>query len=164
MHAVHNSSHGLVGDLLDFGYEKMRGQTNIVTLAYKQLKKALDAGNHVVIVAHSEENVIARNAYMLLTPEERKKVEVHGLAVTEIHNDTILNGAQNYISKNDWVAIMGNPIKCIKASKEEASHVQFLEPHSRSILKEHSFMGETNQKALKKSCDDIIKRYGLNDE
>ena len=164
MHAVHNSSHGFLGDVIDFGYEKMGGQTNIVNLAYKQLKKALDAGKHVVIVAHSEGNVIARNAYMLLTPEERKKVEVHGLAVTEIHSRKELGDARNYISKNDWVAIMANPGNCIKAAIEGSSHVQFLEPHSRSILKEHSFMGETNQKALKKSCDDIVKRYGLKDE
>ena len=164
MHVVHNSSHNFFGDLVDFGYEKMGGQTNIVNLSHKEVKTFLDAGKKVVLFPYSEGNVIAKNAYMRLKSEERSKIEVHGLAVPEMHRDDILFKAQNYISKNDWIAIMANPVKCIKAAKEEASHVQFLEPHSMSIMEEHSFMGETIQKALIEVCRDLKERYELSDE
>ena len=164
VHVVHNSTHGLVGDLVDFGYEKMGGQTNIVNLSHKEVKTFLDAGKDVVLFPYSEGNVIAKNAYMHLNSQETSRIEVHGIAVPEIHEDGSLKKVRNYISKNDWVAIMGNFVKCRKAAKEEASHVEFLAPHSWNPLKEHSFMGETNQEALQKSCDDIIDRYGLNDE
>ena len=142
VHVMHNSSHGAL-DLFDYLLEKYNVRTNITDLAYKHITRSIAEGKNPVIFLHSEATAIYCSLARRLNQEQLERIRVYSFGSAQIVPDGYGSKVRNFISGNDWVAKLTNPMHCLSTFNQNWSHIQFLAPHSLNPITEHGLMNTT---------------------
>jgi len=162
----YNETEGAFKDLRKLSHFHKRVEKSIVDDLRKCIIHEISQGKTVHIFAHSCGGLIASNALEKIPEEYKDKTFVTTFGSAKyIPKIKDLGNIQNFISKRDLIAISSNvwhaAINFNHPSLKNLAHgdvpVTYLDPHCYSVVKEHSFMGQTYQTALKKVCENFYK-------
>ena len=162
---TYNATHGFCSDILECVAQILGIPTNSVDQLTKNLRQNLqDIGPNGVltVAAHSQGGLILHRALEKLTPEQRSQIEVvtYGTAKIISQKHFGLKGARNYISNNDGIPFIADPIGYLGARFGGHSDVQFLPSNSLPLI-DHSFDNKAYQTVLKNIGFDYQKEHGL---
>jgi hypothetical protein len=162
----YNETEGAFKDLKKLSHFHKRVEKSIIDDLRNCIIHEINQGKTVHIFAHSCGGLIACNALEKIPEEYKVKTFVTTFGSAKyIPKIKGLENIQNFISKRDLIAISSNiwhaAINFNHPSLKNLAHgdvpVTYLDPHSYSVFKEHSFMGQTYQTALKKVCENFYE-------
>lgn len=165
----YNKTNGFKEDLKNVGNNHLRRPSHDVSALKYHLATQINKGKEIFLFGHSGGGGIMFNLLEQLPQSYRDKINVVTFGSAKYIPKEFGKTVVNYSSKRDWVSIGSNLWNLGLNYKEYRNavsnpsiEVTWLKPQRwSSILKEHSFMGTTYQKALGTRCDFIKDKWGL---
>lgn len=128
---TYNGSHGFINDIMECIGQILNIRTNSVDKLVDNLREALQQvgpDGQIHHFAHSQGGLVTYRALQKLSPQECNQINVYTFGTAQIINAEEFNlaSAINYISWNDPVPFIANPIGCTKAILGKNNCVKFL--------------------------------------
>lgn len=159
----HNNSQGTMTDLLEALKGLLGFQTETSKNAYLALKASLAAAGpegNIIAIGHSQGGIDLKNALKLLTPEERKRIDVRTFGSPSTFDNMGFRSLKHTASSSDPVAWIFNPIQYLKAVfSPDNSRMQVVQ--SQGGMWDHSFEGTTYNYYANLELKNLIKRQNV---
>lgn len=153
----HNNTRGFMSDLLEAFAGCLGFQTEASRTVAQSIRTRLSQiDGPLNILAHSQGGIDLKNALKLLSPEDKKRLNIRTFGSPVLFNDRDVASLKHFVSNNDPVTWL-NLVGLTKRLFGGESHVQYLPSQSGRL--EHSIDCKTYQTALKETLDDFKNLY-----
>lgn len=166
VHNFHGGCHGFVLDILECIALMLNIKMHTVKIATQFLKERISAvggagsDGIVYVFAHSQGGMILYRAMQALTPAERAMILPITFGSQKLIPAEGNAGARNYVNNNDYVPLVGDPIRYLGA-RFSNTNVNFLPANNGKIF-DHASANDSYQAALREEGYKYKEKYGIN--